>query len=56
MEILLNILLLLLILGGSAMITQWFARTMYKHCPQCASLNARRRTHCRVCGLEIIIL
>jgi hypothetical protein len=37
------------ILGGSALITQWFARTMYRRCAACGTLNAKRRTHCRAC-------
>lgn len=41
--------LLVAILGLSAVITQWFARTMYKRCADCGALNARRRTRCRIC-------
>lgn len=50
MEAALNILLVVLILGGSALITHWFTRFMYVRCRECGSLNAKRRTHCRVCA------
>jgi len=49
-ETLLNVALAIAILGGSALITYLFARAMYLICPQCRTLNARRRTHCRRCG------
>jgi hypothetical protein len=52
-DTLLSILLLVGILGVSALITQWFARTMYRTCESCGTLNAKRRTHCRSCGQEI---
>jgi hypothetical protein len=48
-EIALNLAVLIGILGASAIITSWFARTMYLRCPACDTLNARRRTHCRAC-------
>ncbi|MDQ3585784.1 MAG: hypothetical protein ACR2GW_01430 [Pyrinomonadaceae bacterium] len=38
------------ILVVSALITNWFARTMYNRCAGCATLNARRRNVCRSCG------
>ncbi|MDA2930908.1 hypothetical protein MYX84_13355 [Acidobacteria bacterium AH-259-O06] len=38
------------ILVLSAFITHLFARYMYNRCPECRTLNARRRTHCRNCG------
>ena len=41
--------LLLGILGLSAVITNWFARKMYKRCAECGALNARRRVRCRIC-------
>lgn len=44
-----GILLLVGILVASALITNWFARTMYNHCEACGTLNAKRRTHCRTC-------
>jgi hypothetical protein len=49
-DTLLSIAVLVAILGGSALITQWFARTMYRACAACGTLNAKRRTHCRACG------
>ncbi|MCY3758548.1 MAG: hypothetical protein OXG96_12575 [Acidobacteria bacterium] len=50
METALNVLLAVLILGGSALLTQWFTHFMYIHCRNCGTLNARRRTHCRRCS------
>jgi len=52
-DTLVSIALLVAILGVSALITQWFARTMYRTCAGCGTLNAKRRTHCRSCGREI---
>jgi uncharacterized OB-fold protein len=52
-DTLLSILVLVVILAASAVITNWFARTMYNRCAACGTLNARRRTHCRSCGKEI---
>ena len=53
METALNILLAVLILGGSALLTQWFTHFMYIRCPSCGILNARRRTHCRGCSSRL---
>jgi hypothetical protein len=52
-DTLLSLLLLAGILVVSALITNWFARTMYNRCTSCGTLNAKRRTHCRSCGVEI---
>ena len=52
-ETLLSILVLVGILLVSAVITNWFARTMYNRCAACGTLNAKRRTHCRSCGVEV---
>jgi hypothetical protein len=38
------------ILVASAIFTSWFTRRMYYQCPECRALNAKRRTHCRLCG------
>jgi hypothetical protein len=48
-DTLLSIGLLAVILIVSALITNWFARTMYNRCPSCATLNAKRRAQCRSC-------
>jgi hypothetical protein len=48
-DILLNVIVLVAILGVSAVITQVFARAMYIRCVDCGTLNARRRTNCRNC-------
>ena len=52
-DTLLSLLVLVVILGVSAVITNWFARTMYNRCAECGTLNAKRRTQCRSCGNEI---
>jgi type IV secretory pathway VirB6-like protein len=53
-----DILLTILVLGGilvlSAVLTNLFTRKMYYKCSECKNLNAKRRTHCRVCGNELI--
>ena len=49
-DTLLSLLVLVGILAASAFITNWFARTMYRRCAACGTLNARRRAHCRSCG------
>lgn len=47
-------LLTIAVLGGilvlSAFITRAFTRKMYYRCVECGNLNAKRRTHCRICG------
>lgn len=45
-----QILLVVGILGVSAVVTNLFARAMYITCSKCGTLNARRRTVCRSCG------
>ncbi len=50
MEALLQGLIIVGILGFSALLTHWFTRWMYLTCAACGTLNARRRTHCRRCG------
>ncbi len=52
-DTLLGVLVLVGILVVSAVITNWFARTMYNSCASCGALNAKRRAHCRSCGVEI---
>ena len=52
-DTLVSLLVLAAILVVSAIITEWFARTMYNRCPACRTLNARRRTHCRACGRQL---
>ena len=47
-------LLTIAVLGGilvlSAVFTNLFTRKMYYRCAECRNLNAKRRTHCRICG------
>jgi len=50
---LLNLFLMVLILGGALVLTQWFASNMYNRCPQCRTLNAKRRLLCRSCGASL---
>jgi hypothetical protein len=52
-DTLLSIAVLIAILGASALITNWFASTMYNRCESCGTLNARRRAACRACAHEI---
>ena len=52
-EFFLNALVVVAILGVSAIATQAFARAMYNRCPACHTLNARRRDRCRSCGEPI---
>ena len=46
----LGVALLAGILVLSAVFTQLFTRKMYNRCPRCKNLNAKRRSHCRICG------
>ena len=50
-------LLSIVVIGGilvlSAVITNLFARKMYNRCGECGTLNAKRRTHCRACKVEL---
>ncbi len=45
-----ELLLVLAILIVAAVATQLFARAMYNRCPECGTLNAKRRVQCRNCG------
>jgi hypothetical protein len=51
-------LLTIAVLGGilllSAVVTNLFTRKMYYRCGQCKNLNAKRRTHCRICGNQLV--
>ncbi|HEX8473774.1 MAG TPA: hypothetical protein VF666_07045 [Pyrinomonadaceae bacterium] len=51
-DTLLSVVVFVGILLLSALITNWFARTMYKRCTSCATLNARRRVRCRSCNAD----
>jgi hypothetical protein len=54
MKSLTDTLLTIAVLGGilvlSAIFTNRFTRKMYYKCAECHNLNAKRRTHCRICG------
>jgi hypothetical protein len=52
-DTLLSLALVLFILITSALITNWFARTMYNRCAACGTLNARRRANCRACAAPL---
>jgi len=51
-------LLTIAVLGGilvlSAILTNLFTRKMYYKCAKCRNLNAKRRTHCRICGDALV--
>jgi rRNA maturation endonuclease Nob1 len=51
-------LLTVVVLGGilvvSAILTSLFTRKMYYRCAECRNLNAKRRTHCRICGKPLV--
>jgi hypothetical protein len=52
-ETLLSVAVLVVILLLSALITNWFARTMYNRCASCGTLNAKRRAQCRACQRDL---
>jgi hypothetical protein len=52
-ETLLSVAVLVVILLLSALITNWFARTMYNRCAACGTLNAKRRAQCRACQHDL---
>jgi len=45
------------VLGGilvlSAVITNLFTHAMYIRCAGCNTLNAKRRSHCRICANDL---
>jgi hypothetical protein len=51
-------LLTIVVLGGilvlSAVLTNLFTRAMYYRCEGCNALNAKRRTHCRICETVLV--
>ncbi|MGA9767658.1 MAG: hypothetical protein WBV94_01355 [Blastocatellia bacterium] len=52
-----DILITIVVLGGilvlSGIFTSVFTRKMYYRCSECRELNAKRRSHCRICGNEL---
>jgi len=50
LDFMINAGLIVLILGTSALATKAYASAMYNRCPECATLNAKRRPACRTCG------
>ena len=52
-DAILSLFVLVAILVASALVTNWFARTMYNRCASCGTLNAKRRARCRSCEAEI---
>lgn len=52
-DTLLSIAVLVSILVVSALITNWFAAAMYIRCTGCGTLNAKRRSACRVCQQDL---
>lgn len=57
MKTFIDTLITIVVLGGilvlSAILTSVFTRAMYYRCVACGALNAKRRTHCRICGTEL---
>jgi hypothetical protein len=53
LDALLSIAVMLAILGGAAVFTEWFTRKMYYRCRGCLTLNAKRRSQCRQCGAPL---
>ena len=49
-ETLLNVAVAVGILGGSLVLTDLFVRKMYYRCRKCGTLNAKRRSQCRICA------
>lgn len=49
-DFVLNAGLLIVIVGSSAWLTNAYTRRAYYRCAKCRNLNAKRRTHCRICG------
>jgi hypothetical protein len=52
-DTILSLLVLGAILVVSAIVTNVFASRMYNRCAQCGSLNAKRRSQCRICNHPI---
>ena len=52
-DALLSLAVLVGILGGAAIFTEWFTRKMYYRCRSCLTLNAKRRAQCRHCGEKL---
>jgi len=52
-----DIIITILVIGGilivPALLTNAFTRAMYYRCDGCRSLNAKRRSLCRVCGAQL---
>ena len=59
MKRLIDTLVTIAVLGGilvlSALFTNWFTRKMYFTCGKCRALNAKRRTHCRICSNQLTL-
>ncbi|MND02296.1 hypothetical protein D3C83_216270 [compost metagenome] len=49
-DLLLNIALAAFVLGSGVVATQIYVRLAYFKCAGCGSLNAKRRSECRICG------
>ena len=48
-DLLLNATLVILILGSGWIATRFYVKLAYYECELCGSLNAKRRSECRVC-------
>jgi len=52
-EVLLNVAVAAVILIVPFLLTRLFVRKMYYKCTNCGRLNAKRRSHCRICSTQL---
>jgi len=53
-DVLLNVGVAAAVLIVPLILTRLFVSKMYFKCKNCANLNAKRRTHCRICGTQLL--
>jgi hypothetical protein len=51
--VLLNIAVAAAVLVVPFILTRLFVSKMYYKCAKCGNLNAKRRSHCRICAAEL---
>jgi len=52
-DVLLNVAVAAAVLIVPFILTRLFVRKMYYKCTKCRNLNAKRRSHCRICGTKL---